>query len=67
MLKVRPIFQNSVQGCKMEVEVVVKITVKDKFVKEDPSLIAEVLNEMDYEFTHEAIEDTEIVDYNWEF
>ena len=51
----------------MEVEVVVRITVKDKFVKDDPSLIAEVLNEMDYEFTHEAIEDTEIVDYNWEF
>ena len=51
----------------MEVEVVVRITVKDKFVKDDPSLVAEVLNEMDYEFKHEAIEDTEIVDYNWEF
>lgn len=51
----------------MEVEVVVRITVKDKFVKDDPSRVTEVLDEMDYEFTHEAIADTEIVDYNWEF
>jgi predicted hydrolase (HD superfamily) len=51
----------------MEVEVIVRITVKDEFVKDDPSLVTGVLNEMDYEFTHEAIEDTEIVDYNWEF
>ncbi len=50
----------------MEVEAIVRITLKDGYDLSTPDRVIEVLNEMDYEFTHEAIEDTKIVDINWE-
>ena len=50
----------------MEVEVVVRLTLKDGYDLSDPDRVIDVLNEMDYEFRSDAIEDTEIVDFNWE-
>jgi hypothetical protein len=50
----------------MVVEAIVRITLKDGYDLSDPDRVIEVLNEMDYEFRSDAIEDTEIVDINWE-
>ena len=50
----------------MEIEVTVRITLKDGYSMEDSDRVIDVLNEMDYEFRSDAIEDTEIVDINWE-